>query len=148
MTENKKDIFYILSKIDAGNSQAFDEFEKEFSPYMAMKWLSGTKNSRQILLNNQLLNSVVFALSKEKKLLYYLSCCITDGKPQRYSWIKRPSKPSKELIDVVSKYYGMSYNEAVDSLKLISKDNLIEMATEMGYTEAEIKKLKSKKYDP
>jgi hypothetical protein len=140
----KNDIFYILSKIDEMDTTAYGEFEKEFSPYMCMKWMAGIRDPKKILYVNTLLNSVVFSLSKEKKLLYYLACCTSNGTKNRYNWIKRPKKPNKDLIDVVMKFYDMSYNEARDSLKLISKNDIIDMAKQMGYTDKEVKSLKSK----
>lgn len=137
------EIFEILKKIDCGTA-VYDEIEKDFSPYMIMKWMASTKDPQRIQLVNQLLNSSLFALGKDKKLLFNLCMTISDGEERRYKWTKRPKKVPEEIINTVASYYDISHNEALTSLHILSKESIIDMTKDMGYTDKEIKSLKTK----
>ena len=137
------DIFEQLKKIDSFDLEAIndEEFLKKFSPFMINKWMAATTNPKRILLVNELLNSMIFELHKEKKLLYYIACSASTG-GERYSWIKRPKNTPDPVVQVVSDYYGISFREAKTSLKLLKTDDIIEMAEELGLDKTELKKIK------
>lgn len=137
------DIFEQLNKIDSFDVSAIDddEFFKQFNPFMINKWMAATTNPKRILLVNGILNPTIFQLNREKKLLYYLSCCASTGK-ERYTWIKRPKNTPDPIVDLVSVYYGISPREAKQSLILLSKDDILEMAEDIGLEKSEVKKLK------
>ena len=137
------DIFKILNHIESGRKDTYSSVEKEYNPYMTLKWLSGVKNPKSIVLLNDSLNLVTFQLSREKKLLYYLSVATScNNAGTRYTWINRKKKTSSILLEVVTQYYGITDKEAEMSLCNLSKDEIIAMATELGYTEKQIKKIK------
>jgi hypothetical protein len=138
------DIFKLLKSIDNNTVEYDESVEKEFNPYMVMKWMSSTKDPKRILLINQLMNSSVFLLSKEKRLLFNLTRAISDGNEKRYQWLKRPKKLPEEITKVVSSYYDISHNEAIASIPYLSKSEIFDMATDMGYTNKELKSLKTK----
>jgi len=137
------DIFEQLEKIDSFDLDAIkdEQFFKEFSPFMINKWMAATTNPKRVLLVNEILNSMIFELHREKKLLYYLACASSTG-PERYSWVKRPKNTPDPVVEVVSDYYGMTHREAKMSLKLIDRDDILEMAEELGLDNKEIKKIK------
>lgn len=137
------DIFEQLEKIDSFDIEAIkdEEFFKEFNPYMINKWMAATTNPKRVLLVNELLNSMLFQLHKEKKLLYYLACASSTG-PERYSWVKRPKNTPDPVVAVVADYYGISHREAKISLQLLENDDILEMVEDLGLDKKEVKKIK------
>ena len=138
------DIFEQISKVDAGDTSVIkdDEFKKSFSPFMMLRWYSGTKDTLQIQLLNELVNPMIFSLHREKELLYYLFCCCQSGKNKRYSWIKRPKKDNVNVLRMVCDYYKISGNEAKGVLKTLGKEDLLEILEYMGYDDTMTKKIK------
>jgi len=137
------DIFDQLDKIDNFDLAAIknEEFLKDFNPFMVNKWMAATPNPRRVLLVNEILNSMIFQLHREKKLLYYLSCASSTG-PERYSWVKRPKNVPDPITEIVSRYYDISYREAEMSLKLLEREDILEMAEELGLDNKDLKKIK------
>lgn len=144
MAKNRPDIFKILSHVDNMDKDAFEEIEREFSPFMTMKWMASCKDPNRIVAVNELLNLTVFNLHREKRLLYYLCCCISDGEKKRYNWIPRYKDKDKAKIEIMSKYFGISYKEARTGTWKYNTDDIVEMAEELGYDNSEIKKIKNK----
>lgn len=142
MTKDKKiSIFDILNKIDDGDYKAYEEVEKDFNPYMTMKWLASCKDPVRIRLVNEIINPLVFHLNQDKELMYYLMCSISDGKRKRYNWVKRYKNPNKEKEKIISEYFKISLREAKDSGERYNMEEVVEMMVEMGYTDKEIKKV-------
>lgn len=137
------DIFDQLNKIDNFEIEAINDekFYKEFNPYMINKWMAATTNANRVLLVNSILNPMIFQLNSDKRLMYYLACCVSNGE-ERYSWVKRPKNAPDPVLKLISEYYGISYREAKQSLILLSKDDILEMATDMGLDNSEVKKIK------
>lgn len=138
------DIFEQISKVDARDTEAIEDedFKKAFSPFMMLRWYSGTKDPLQIQLLNELVNPMIFSLHREKELLYYLFCCCSSGKNKRYSWIKRPKKDNVNVLRMICEYYNLSGNEARTVLKTLSKEDLLEILECMGYDDTLCKKIK------
>lgn len=138
------DIFDQLKAIDRLDIDAIEdeEFEKKFSPYMALKWYAAVKDPLRIKLVNSIANPMIFQLHKEKKLLYYLLCCCSDGSEKRYSWIKRPKKTNINLLNMVSEYYQISGREAEMTIKELNNDDLLEILDLMDYDDKLRNKIK------
>lgn len=138
------DIFEQLKIIDSMDTSAIkdDEFAKNFSPFMSMKWYAATTDPRRVLLVNELVNPMLFSLHSEKTLLYYLLCCCSDGQPKRYKWVKRPKKINKHILEMLSYYYDISSTEATGVFKSLTKDDLLEILSECGYDTDTMKKIK------
>jgi hypothetical protein len=136
------DLFEQLKRIDNQEIKLANdpEFMDSFSPFMINKWYSYTTDAKRVLLVNELLNPMIFALHKEQKLLFYLACCCSDGTQKRYSWIKRPKKFNKDLISMVSEYYNITAGDAERALEELEKEDLHEILEQMGYED----KLKNK----
>ena len=111
---------------------------------MALKWYAAVKDPKRILLVNAIANPMLFALHKDKKLLYYLLCCCSEGSEKRYSWIKRPKKTNIDLLRMVMEYYDISSREAQETIKSLSKDDLLEILNCMGYDDKLRNKIKKK----
>lgn len=147
-TKHKLDIFEVLNNIDLKNRNycktLSDDQKKAFAPFVVMRWLTGTGNARQVYFINEIVNPYAFSLQKHKELLMYLMMICTTGKKQRYSWVA-PSKKKKKtskLISLVQKYFGYNQKHAIDALPLLTDDDLLSYATQLGYQKNEITEIK------
>lgn len=142
------DLFALLSSLDAKDYDLWDkltdEQRKEFSPYMTLRWLMGTNDQRQLVFLNELVNPVVFAFgSQHKELLLKLFAVCTSGQRQRYTWRNfKSNKKASKALDLVKERYGYGDREAKDALKLLSKDDLIELAESVGWQKEDVNALK------
>lgn len=147
--KHKIDIFQVLNHISTKDRSFFnqlsDEEKKAFQPLIVMRWLSGTLEARQIFFLNELVNPFVFSTHTHKELLYYLMTTCTSGKPQRYSWNKALSKKSSGTpmsTSIVKDYFGYSTLHAVEALPLLSKDDILDYAEQLGRQKEDIAKIK------
>jgi hypothetical protein len=147
--EYKLDLFGLLNQLDRKNFKAFDELppesKKEASPLIIMRWLSGTSDQRQIIFLNELVNQVVFELGEHKQLLFKLLAIANSGKPRRYFWSGLKSNTRKNLkvsTALISEYYKCSFTEAQDYLKILSKEDVLQIAEKMGCQKEQIQIIK------
>jgi hypothetical protein len=142
------DIFSILGKLNKGDLTVWDSLSEEerkgFSPLIISRWMSGTNDPLQIILLNEFVNKQIFKLDKDHPELMckLIACCGTGSK--RVVWIgeSKKKKSSSTALDVVKEYYDYTTHEALSELPLLSNDDIIELAEELGYQVDEIKKLK------
>lgn len=135
-------LFDILNAIDDVDPSKYEELSDDYNPFMTMKWLASCKDPARIIRVNELLNVVTFTLHAHPQLLFNLSCALSDGRRQRYNWIKRYKDTRKKQIEIMASYFDITPREARTSIFLYTDDDILEMAEELGYTEQEIKKLK------
>ena len=145
----KLDIFSVLTKLNSGDLHVYNgltpEERKGFSAYVITRWLSGTNNSHQLILINELVNSVLFKLGNHPELLAKLMACCGTKSYQRFNWIAEAKKGSKSQplsLSVIEEYFEYTTREAKYQLPLISKQDIVEMAEELGWQADELKKLK------
>ena len=144
----KLDIFAILAALDKKDVDFYAnlsaEEQKQIQPFVLMRWLSGTYNKRQIILLNQLVNPYLFVSSFPKEVLWYLLTICTSGKSQRYFWNKPQLGKSTAPIatKVIQQYFGYNRSDASDALKLLTSDDVIMMAEELGWQEDEVNKIR------
>lgn len=137
-----------MGKIDAKQRDIYSTYteseQKTIAPYVAMRWLSGVNDMRQIIFLNEIVNPYVFALGKDKDLLLKLMTICTTGKQRRYKWIKQGKKETAFPLatKLVQTFYGYSKSHAKDALPSLTNDDLLSHAEELGYQPAEVKKLK------
>lgn len=146
MSDDKLDIFEILKRIDNFDVDYFSDLpqdtEKTLQPLVVMRWLSGTKDTKQISRINSIINPFVFSLHKEKKLLTRLLLCCSTSK-KMYSWNKRKKQERSSLrSQLIQEYYDCTHKEALIYEKTASLEDLVSMAEEIGYDNEQIKKLK------
>lgn len=134
-------LFEVLKSIDARDIDAFEKHSDQYNPYITMKWLASCKDPKRIDRVNKLLNVVTFSLHDHKHLLYLLSCALSEGDSKRYQWIPRLKKSNKKL-EVVCSFFGTTENEVRGSLHLYDSGDILEMASELGYNDKELKALK------
>lgn len=146
-TKNKLDIFGLLSKVSTKDAHYFArlsvEHQKAFQPYVVQRWLSGTNNPGQIVFLNEVANPYVFSLYQHKQLLYQLFTVCTDGTPKKYNWIK-PHKATKQplTVEVICQYFCYGVKEAKDLIPILSKQQIIQYAEQLGYDKDKLTKLK------
>lgn len=142
------DIFHLLGQVDKKDtlfySKLTDEQRKAYSPLVTMRWMSGTSDARQIIFLNELMNRFVFQIGDHKELLYKLQCAASSGSPRRYNWMSAKTSGSKKNKgqDVVMQYYDYGVREAKSVMHLLSSEDILMMAEELGYQKEELAKLK------
>lgn len=142
------DIFELLSHISNKNAGYYDAMpeneQKEFQPFVVMRWLTGTRDARQVYFLNEIVNRFAFDLGNHKALLYKLLCVATSGQPQRYKWMKPASRKGAGTLitQVVKQYYGYNTQQATDVIGLLSDEDIIGYAEELGLQKEEVTKLK------
>lgn len=147
-TERKLDIFRVLAAVDTKDHTFLpsltDEEAKAFVPFVVARWMSGTTDARQVYFLNEVVNPYLFSLAEHKELLWNLMTVANSGKKQRYAWNALPSrkKTSTPLaVEAVKQFYGYSTRDAVDACTLLSADDVVEMATSIGWQPEDVKKL-------
>jgi hypothetical protein len=141
------DIFQLLGKIDKGDKAIWptltEEQRKSFAPLIAMRWMSGTSDARQIVFLNELVNPMVFTIGSHKELMMQLLAVASSKQPKRYQWmaVKNATKKHKGY-DVVSEYYGYGDRDTKEALKVLTTEDILEMAEELGYQKEELAKLR------
>lgn len=145
----KLNIFDVLGKLSKNNSAFYDnlsdEEQKALQPLVVMRWLSGTNSARQIFFLNELVNPLVFEFADHKKLLVQLMSVCTDGNFTKYQWKKTISKKGSSMpvsIGVIKEYFKYTSVQAKESLPLLSNDDVIDYAEQLGRQSDEIKTIK------
>lgn len=146
MSKHKFNIFDILDHI---NNKEYDYYsnlseldQKAIAPLVLMRWMSGVKDQQQIMILNEFVNSMVFNIHQHPDLLWRLMCVCSPGKRTRYSWLKNQKKGNNISIQVVKKYFNYSSKEANDALALLTIDDVVNCARELGYEKDKITKIK------
>ncbi len=149
MAEQKLEIFQVLSELDKKNIKFFDSLDEEqqkaFQPLVVSRWLSGTYNKQQIFLINEIINPLVFKLSKHKGLLYKIMTICTTGRTQRYVWTKQLPKGSAShpyTIKVIQQSLGYNIKDAKQVMPLLEPDMIVFEAENMGWQDDELNKLR------
>lgn len=144
----KIDIFKILERLSVKDVKYFENLGEEelksIQPLVLMRWLSGTQEARQVYFLNELVNPMVFSLGKHKQLLLKLLTICTSGKTRRYTWSKargRATSNTPKALAVIKEYYGYNTLHAIDALKLLSNQQILEIAEFLGTQPAEIKEI-------
>lgn len=148
-TERKLDIFKVLNAANARNGEFYaqlsDEERKGFAPSVVTRWMTGTNDARQVYFTNEFLNPYVFSLYKHPQLLWQLLTVCNSGRSQRYVWNKLPSKREvgkSNAIRLICEFYNYSVSDAVDALDILTRDQVLDIAAQMGWQPDEITKLK------
>jgi len=147
--EHTLDIFKVLGELDRKNYNLWDkltpEEQKGFSPLIAMRWMAGTTDQRQLVFLNEIVNMTVFNIGARKELLMKLLAVCSSGETKRYSWINfkvSGAKKSKRSVELISEHYGMSLKDAEDTFRLFSPEEIMFLGEAAGLQKDELKLLK------
>lgn len=145
----KLDVFRVLKHTDKKDIHFFskltEEEKKAYQPLVVARWLSGTKDIRQIVFLNELVNRFTFAIPNHKELLYKLMTICTTGNPRKYFWNKTQSKRSSStptVASVISEYFSYNLSKAIDALPMLSNADILSCAEQLGRQKEEITKIK------
>lgn len=147
---DKVDIFDFLKSVDNSDfyyySELSEEQRKSLSLVVAARWLSCTKNSKQILAVNSLVNPFTFKFAyKHPELLYKLMLISSSGTEKHYKWVGKKKKSSSKptSTQAISEYYGISTTKADEYLASFSLEDVLECANALAYDDAQVKKIKN-----
>jgi len=147
--KHKLNIFKVLEQISVKNRNYYsclsDEEKKAIAPLVIQRWLSGTKDARQVYFLNSFANEFIFNLSNHKELLIDLLIVCSSGKNQRYLWNKAKGKKSSKLpnvVNVIQQIFGYSSSKAYGVVSLLSDDDILNYAHDLGLQTTEIKQIK------
>ena len=143
---NEFDLFKGLDSLSKNDYHWYqnlnDDGKKAVAPLVLTRWLSGTNDYLQIIKINIIANPYIFSLGNEKALLCKLLAASTT-QPRRYQWLKGPGSANSSLVlKIISEYYDVSLREAALYVDTIDKNDLLEMAEELGAEKDILAKLK------
>lgn len=139
----KLDIFDVLRNINNKNYHYLDQVEdpSAFTPFVVHSWISSSTDPLQIMLLDEFVNKRYFKLSAHPDLLYKLFCITARNKNMKYNWLYK-KQSSNDALTIIAEYLKCSKREAKLHIDSFTLDDIKEMADELGYQPAEIKKLK------
>jgi hypothetical protein len=146
MPAYKLDIFDLLNRLNSSKSadiyaELSEEERKGFAPLVAMRWMTGTSDERQIMMLNEFVNPYIFSLGKHPHLLMQCLQASSSKVNRRYAWYAiKTSKKSALTVRVIQEYFGISSREA-ETYLIPPADELLQMAEELGWEKDVLKKL-------
>ena len=144
-TVKAKTIFQHLSGIKEKKeswASLSDMDKKSFSPFIINRWLS--MNLDLLPIVNILQKYTIGFLSARDVYKVYLDFLPKKKTFDKYVKGSKSSKYNKDVLEYLSKWYGVSQREVTDYLEILSKDDVISILTKYGLTEKESKKLLKK----
>ena len=144
-TVKAKTIFQHLSGIKEKKeswTSLSDMDKKSFSPFIINRWLS--MNLDLLPIVNILQKYTIGFLSARDVYKVYLDFLPKQKTFDKYIKGSKSSKYNKDVLEYLSKWYGVSQREVTDYLEILSKDDVISILTKYGLTEKESKKLLKK----
>lgn len=144
---DKLDVFEVLQRIDNFDLEYFNKLEpdqkKTLPPYLILQWMAGTRSEEQMLRLNTFLNYGVFNLSRHPDLLLKLALISSDGKKKKYNWVKKKGRSKKYAtsVEVLKKAYRCSTKVALGYIPLLSSEDVIQLASDLGYQDDVLKKI-------
>ena len=152
--KHKLNIFEVLGNINSKNTnyyyQLSEDDRKHVIHYTNMIWMTGTDSALQIYLINEFVNPYVFHFVTRSyynehqfpDLLFYLMCTCSPGKFKKYNWPRRKQPSESHVIKVIKEYFGYSTMEAKEVRSILSKEDILSYAEELGWQKTEIATLK------
>jgi len=116
-----------------------DMDKKSFSPFIINRWLSMNLDLLPII--NILQKYTIGLLSPREVYKLYLDFLPKKKTFDKYVKGKKEGKYNKELLQYLSKWYGVSYREVQDYLEILPKQEVLDILKKYGLTEKEAKNL-------
>ena len=145
----------VLTNLDKKNLKYYDslseEEQKEFQPFVLMRFLSSSDNSSleakySLITTNEFVNQYLWELPKEKELHAKLLAASGLGFKQKHSWIAAKNKNTdivKDFIKMISNMNGQNPNrlELDIHIKNLTYVKLVDLLDEYGIQKDEAKKI-------
>lgn len=141
-TVKAKTIFQHLSGIKEKKEswESLSEMDKKsFTPFIINRWLSMNMDLLPII--NVLQKYTIGLLTPRDVYKVYLDFLPKKKTFDKYIKGKKDGKYNKELLEYLSKWYGVSQREVVDYLEILPKEEVISILMKYGLTDKEAKKL-------
>ena len=116
-----------------------DMDKKSFSPFIINRWLSMNLDLLPII--NILQKYTIGLLSPKEVYKLYLDFLPKKKTFDKYVKGKKEGKYNKELLQYLSKWYGVSYREVQDYLEILPKQEVLDILMKYGLTDKEAKTL-------
>jgi len=116
-----------------------DMDKKSFSPFIINRWLSMNLDLLPII--NILQKYTIGLLSPKEVYKLYLDFLPKKKTFDKYVKGKKEGKYNKELLQYLSKWYGVSYREVQDYLEILPKQEVLDILMKYGLTDKEAKNL-------
>jgi hypothetical protein len=146
--KHRLDIFRVLNAIDKNDMHFYDNLtddeKKSFQPVVVHQWLLGHSSRNRLQVLDGLVNTQLYNFYSFPKALYLLMVVSSDGKIKRYKYLKKKNKKTKTSIeiDIIKRYYKCGTTDAIEILELLTNDDLIDIAEDLGETKENITKLR------
>jgi hypothetical protein len=139
----KLDIFDLLRRVDAKEADIYSRLSADertgFSALIAQRWLSGTKDTGQVIALANFSNRAVFSLARHPHLQLLLLQACASGRQHRYAWLPFGPKTGHRLYDkAVMEFLGVSNRELRQLDPQPTSAEAIEMATQLGWQKEEL----------
>ena len=141
-TVNGRTVFELLSCIKEKKirwQDLPDIDKKKFSPFLINRLLS--MNMELLPIINILQKYTIGLLKPKEVYKIYLDFLPKEKTFDKYIKGKKDNKYNDELLQYLSKWYGVSQREVIDYLELLPKDEVITILKKYGLTDKESKKL-------
>ena len=142
VAKKAKSIFDHLSGIKEKKTswESLSEMDKKsFSPFIINRWLSMNLDLLPII--NILQKYTIGLLSPKEVYKLYLDFLPKKKTFDKYVKGKKEGKYNKELLQYLSKWYGVSYREVQDYLEILPKQEVLDILMKYGLTDKEAKNL-------
>jgi len=121
----------------------WDEFtedeQKKFSPFIINRFLSMDKEFIEIV--NYFQKYAIGTLEPREVYKWYCDILPRGKRFNKYIKGKSDKKYDKKLIEIMCKYFELGKNQVKEYLKLINKEDLINILKMYGVDKKEIKKM-------
>ena len=141
-TVKAKTIFQHLSGIKEKKEswESLSEMDKKsFTPFIINRWLS--MNMGLLPIINVLQKYTIGLLSARDVYKVYLDFLPKQKTFDKYIKGSKSSKYNKEVLEYLSKWYGVSQREVTEYLEILPKGDVMDILMKYGLTEKESKKL-------
>jgi hypothetical protein len=143
------DIFKILRQLNSGDLKVYEKLSEEekkgFAPYVIIQWMWVNCTPIQATLLNEFVNPYLFSFGKNHtELLAKLLAVSSIGGNRQFKWVPftKKAKEQKLGLQVIMEYFDYTENEAKGNLVLLTEEDIVEMAMELGWEKDAITKLK------
>lgn len=124
-------------------SKLSEEKKKSFSFFVLMRNILGSNSGVHIVLLNEYINPVLFDWQKShSELLYRLFVICMPPLKYRLKFVKVFSRKNSKTLSVIKEYFNYNTRHALDTLNILSNDQIIKMAEDLGKQKQEITDLK------
>lgn len=154
--EYKLDMFEVIRQAEMKNYDYFsklsDDQKKEFSPWLAMRFMSASMDGYDaistLLMTDFALNQDFSVVSKDKELFYRLMCVVGEGSSKKHFMVKPPKKRIENPL--VFELFKDFFNETMEEIEIINyikineldKFDIEDFAYSLGWDDDRTKEVK------